>query len=98
MSYLGISHLPIRQADITATGFERGVWAGRHQAIKCWGIGKYRCIIRAFRPKAPAIKDAQNNRFRGRHMLEFSAFPRVLGPGRERGNCKGIHKQGNRVK
>jgi hypothetical protein len=58
-----MTHLPGRQAHIGAEGGQEGVRAGRHHGVKIGRGGQCRGVVGLLGAVAPAIKDAQDDRF-----------------------------------
>ena len=61
---LGIAHLAVGQPDIVLARIELGVRPAAHQLVPDRGFGPADRIIGAVRPLAPAVEDAQHDRFR----------------------------------
>ena len=61
---LGIAHLPVGQTDIMLAGLELGVRPAAHQLVPDRRFGPVDRVVGAVWPLAPAIEDAQHERFR----------------------------------
>ncbi len=71
MSNLRVAHLARRQAHIRAVGDQRGVGTGGHHRVEIRSVGKMRRVILCLVAQAPAIEDAQDDRFGNAHGVRL---------------------------
>ena len=71
MPYFGIAHLTCGQAYIRAMGDQQIMRTGRNDPVECRRIGQCWRVRNAVLPVAPAVQNAQHNRFRDGHRTSL---------------------------